>query len=126
MEHRQYNQQAIFTNLKIERRGLLKPGYYADIAIFDPDTIRETAVNEPLINWHSSEGDLALAALRQTSGWAGNASDKAMQSYSRMIREKEGLNVLPASMAGLIALLESHHKEPLPRDRYVAVLTGRR
>ncbi len=91
-----------------------------------PERVRETATNEPLINWHSSGGDLALAAIRQTSGWAGNASDKAMQSYSHMIREKEGLNVLPASMAGLIALLESHHKEPLPRDRYVAVLTGRR
>ena len=50
----------------------------------------------------------------------------AMQGYSRMLREKEGLNVLPASMAGLIALLEAHHKEPLPRDRYVVVLTGRR
>ncbi len=91
-----------------------------------PEKVRETRTNEPLINWHSSEGDLALGALRQTNGWAGNASDKAMQSYSRMVREKEGLNVLPASMAGLIALLDSHHKEPLPRDRYVAVLTGRR
>jgi N-acyl-D-amino-acid deacylase len=30
-------------NLKIERRGSLKPGYYADIAIFDPDTIRDHA-----------------------------------------------------------------------------------
>ncbi len=91
-----------------------------------PERVRETVTNEPLINWHSSEGDLALAALRQTNGWAGNASDKAMQGYSRMVREKEGLNVLPASMAGLIALLEAHHREPLPRDRYVVVLTGRR
>ncbi|NNE45053.1 MAG: threonine synthase, partial [Rhodothermales bacterium] len=91
-----------------------------------PERVRETPTNEPLINWHSSEGNLALTALRQTDGWAGNASDKNMQSYARAIREKEGLNVLPASMAGLIALLDRHHREPLPRDRYVAVLTGRR
>ena len=91
-----------------------------------PERVRETPTNEPLINWHSSEGNLALTAVRQTDGWAGNASDKNMQSYARAIREKEGLNVLPASMAGLIALLDHHHREPLPRDRYVAVLTGRR
>ena len=33
-------------NLKIDRRGLLKPGYYADIAIFDPATIRDNATFE--------------------------------------------------------------------------------
>jgi threonine synthase len=49
-----------------------------------------------------------------------------MQAASRLIREKEGLNVLPASTAGLIALLDRHAKEPVPSDRYVAILTGRR
>ena len=29
-----------------------------------PERIRETAVNEPLINWHSIDGDLALEAVR--------------------------------------------------------------
>ncbi|AGA77354.1 N-acyl-D-amino-acid deacylase family protein [Echinicola vietnamensis] len=31
------------TNLRIEKRGLLKPGYYADIAIFDPEKIEDKA-----------------------------------------------------------------------------------
>ncbi len=92
----------------------------------DPRLIRETAVNEPLINWHSSDGDHALAAIRQTSGWAENATDKDMLECARMIREKEGLSVLPASAAGLVVLLERHRKEALPGDRYVAILTGRR
>jgi threonine synthase len=43
-----------------------------------------------------------------------------------MIGEKEGLQVLPASTAGLIALMEQHRKEGLPGDRYVVVLTGRK
>ncbi|MFC2953863.1 amidohydrolase family protein [Marinicaulis aureus] len=30
-------------NLRIEQRGLLAPGYYADIAIFNPDTITDNA-----------------------------------------------------------------------------------
>jgi len=92
----------------------------------NPDKIRETSTNEPLINWHSLDGDLALQAIRQTEGWASDASDKNMQQFSRLIREKEGLQVLPASTAGLIALSERHKKSPFPGDRYVAVLTGRK
>ena len=92
----------------------------------DPHSIKETLVNEPLINWHSTEGDEALAAVRTTGGWASYASDRAMLKCARLFREKEGLSVLPAATAGLIALLDRHAKEPLPGDRYVAVLTGRR
>ncbi|MBN1827278.1 MAG: pyridoxal-phosphate dependent enzyme [Candidatus Eisenbacteria bacterium] len=88
--------------------------------------IKETRVNEPLVNWHSIDGDLALQAIRNTGGWASDASDKNMTAVARMIRDKEGLNVLPASTAGLIALLEQHKKSPLPNDRYVAVLTGKK
>jgi threonine synthase len=91
-----------------------------------PEQIHETKVNEPLINWRSIDGDEALQAVRQTKGWAADASDKNMMSFSRLIREREGLNVLPASTAGLIALIEQHRKEPLPNDRYVAILTGRK
>jgi threonine synthase len=92
----------------------------------EPATIRETTVNEPLINWHSIDGDHALAAIRSSRGWASYASDRAMLTYSRMLRDKEGLNVLPASTAGLLALLEQHRKQALPGDRYVAILTGRK
>jgi threonine synthase len=92
----------------------------------DPQTVKETSVNEPLINWHSIDGDLALSAIRDSGGWAGYGSDKGMMSAARMIREKEGMSALPASTAGFIALLERHAKEPLPSARYVAVLTGRK
>ena len=91
-----------------------------------PSKIRETVVNEPLINWHSADGDLALEAVRNSGGWAGDASGRSMVSFSRLIREREGLSVLPASTAGLIALMDMHRKVPLPPDRYVVILTGRR
>jgi len=91
-----------------------------------PEAIKESAVNEPLINWHSIDGDYALASIRQTSGWAANATDKNMLTFSKMLREREGLLVLPASTAGLIALIEQHRKEGLPSDRYVVMITGRK
>lgn len=92
----------------------------------DPRQVRETAVNEPLINWHSIDGDHSLEAIRATNGWAGYASDKMMRTFAKLIREREGLNVLPASTAGLIALLEGHRHNPLPNDRFVVILTGRK
>ena len=92
----------------------------------DPGNIRETKINEPLINWQSVDGDLVLEGIKDTDGWAGYASDRKMLLFTRLIREKEGLNVLQASTAGLIAFLEKNNKTPLPNDRYVAVLTGRK
>jgi threonine synthase len=92
----------------------------------EPESIHESAVNEPLINWHSIDGDQALTALYTSKGWALDASDREMIQFARIIREKEGINVLPASTAGLIAMLKKHREEPLPGDRYVAILTGRK
>lgn len=91
-----------------------------------PEQIRETRVNEPLINWHSIDGDLCLHAIRETNGWADNASDKNLMTYSKLIREQEGLSVLPASTAGLTALLKGNARQPLTPDRYVVILTGRK
>jgi threonine synthase len=91
-----------------------------------PEKIRETHINEPLVNWHAMDGDYALEGIRQTNGWAADASDKSMRDFSRMIREKEGLQVLPASTAGLIALLDRHKKETLSNDRFAVILTGRK
>lgn len=92
----------------------------------DPALLRETAINEPLINWHSADGQHALDAIRASGGWAGNASDRVMLRHSKLLRESEGLSVLPASSAGIAVLLDYHQKNALPADRYVAVLTGRR
>ena len=91
-----------------------------------PGTIKETAVNEPLINWHSFDGNEALYSIRASYGAAHDISDEKMLRLSKLLKEKEGLHVLPASTAGLAALFGMHAQEELEADRYVAILTGRK
>jgi threonine synthase len=92
----------------------------------DPAKVRDTAVNEPLINWHSFDGDVALEAIRESGGWGANASDRKMLRHARLLLDKEGLNALPASCSALAVLLERHAREAMAPDRFVVVLTGRR
>lgn len=90
-----------------------------------PESIRETKYNEPLINWHSFDGEEALYAIRQSNGDAYNISDKKMKEMSSFLLKKEGLRILPAATAGLVALLEMHEKMNFEPDRFVAVLTAK-
>ena len=48
-----------------------------------------------------------------------------MREMSTYLHKKEGYRILPASTAGLIAMLEKHEHKPFINDRYVAILTGR-
>ncbi len=91
----------------------------------DPHHVKETAINEPLINWHSFDGNEALYALRQTEGDARHISDRKMREMSTFLHKKEGYRILPASTAGLIAMVEKHEQQNLINDRYVAILTAR-
>ncbi len=91
----------------------------------DPKVVKETAINEPLINWHSFDGNEALYAIQKSSGQAQHISDKKMKEMSMFLHKKEGYRILPASTAGLIAMLEMHEKNEFINDRYVAILTGR-
>ncbi len=91
----------------------------------DPTKIKETKINEPLINWHSFDGDGAIYALRQTNGAAYHISDKKMNDMSKFLHKKDGLHVLPASTAGLVALLQHHEKENFENNKYVAIITGK-
>lgn len=92
----------------------------------DPAKIKETIVNEPLINWHSFDGEEALQSLYQSGGLAYNISDEKMRKMAAYLAEKESLRVLPASTAGLIALLRMHEEGILPQGTHVAVLTAKR
>jgi threonine synthase len=91
----------------------------------DPKKIKETRHNEPLINWHSFDGEEALYALRTSDGAAYNISDKKMLDMTRLLEKKEGQRILPASTSGLIGLLEMHQKQGLEPDRFVVILTAK-
>jgi len=91
----------------------------------DPYAIKETKYNEPLINWHSFDGEEALYALRESQGEAFNISDKKLKDMTALLSKKEGFRILPASTAGLIALLELDEKLNFEPDRFVAVLTAK-
>ncbi len=91
----------------------------------DPAFIKETKYNEPLINWHSFDGEEALYALRESGGEAYNISDRKMREMTSFLLKKEGIKILPASTSGLIALLEMHEKLNFEPDRFVAVLTAK-
>ncbi len=99
---------------------------YESCVDLEESRITESKVNEPLINWHSFDGDEALYAIRKSNGKAYNVSDVKLLRYTKNLREKEGLQVLPASTAGLYALVQMHKAAPLDPDRYVAVITGRK
>jgi threonine synthase len=92
-----------------------------------PEELHETAINEPLVNYHSFDGQLALDALRESGGFAEYASDRNMVNYARMVREQEGINVLPASTSALRALVKTVEAHPeLAEGDHVVILTGRR
>ena len=91
----------------------------------NPETIRETKYNEPLINWHSFDGEEALYALKESHGEAFNISDRKMKEMTALLAKKEGFKILPAATAGLIALLEMDEKLNFEPGRFVAVLTAK-
>lgn len=91
-----------------------------------PDDIHETLINEPLINWHSFDGEITFDAIRNTNGWARNVTDKRMIELAKLLKDREGLNVLPASTAGLAAFVEPPQPELVKHDRFVVLLTSRR
>ncbi|WP_340065005.1 pyridoxal-phosphate dependent enzyme [Ascidiimonas aurantiaca] len=90
-----------------------------------PELVKESKYNEPLINWHSFDGEEALYALRESKGEAFHISDKKMKEMASFLLKKEGMKILPASTAGLIALLELDEKINFEPDRFVAVLTAK-
>jgi len=98
---------------------------YKQCKDLDPNTIKETKYNEPLINWHSFDGEEALYALYESEGEAFNVSDKKMKEMTAFLSKKEGLRILPASTAGLIALLKMAKREHFESDRFVAILTAK-
>jgi threonine synthase len=93
------------------------------IVELDPTKINETEYNEPLVNWKSMDGQIALDAVNESKGSAVYISDEEMLEYSKLLLKVEGLSVLPASVSSLVALRKSV-KDAENKD-LVAFLTAR-
>lgn len=91
----------------------------------DPKDLRETEVNEPLVNWHSFDGQRALDAVYDSNGFAVYASDAQMRRLTALTRSLEGISVMTASTAALVGLAHGAKKGLLADGLHVAVLTGR-
>ena len=56
------------TNLSIERRGLLAPGYYADVVLFDPATITDNATFEKPHQYATGVSDVFVNGVQVLRG----------------------------------------------------------
>lgn len=90
----------------------------------DPGEILETEHNEPLVSWRSLDGQEALDAIWDSSGWATYIKDEELLEFSEILAREEGILVLPASTASLAALAR-YARGVRKTGTYVAVLTGR-
>ena len=93
----------------------------------DPEAIEETPVNEPIVNWRSLDGQIALDALWDSGGYAVGVEDSMLETFSEILEREEGLSVLPASASALAAMAENYKEKATPKeDDFVVVLTSRR
>ncbi|KXH70309.1 MAG: hypothetical protein AM326_04410 [Candidatus Thorarchaeota archaeon SMTZ-45] len=89
------------------------------------DEIKETKFNEPLTNWHAYDGQEALDAIYESKGFADYASESKMVEFSKLLRQEEGLYVLPAAASTLAVMHDLADDKVTMKGTFVAILTGR-
>lgn len=88
----------------------------------DPDSLVETSVNEPLLNYRAFQVKEALEALSD-SGMVYGATDDEMLDAAKMIYTEENITTQPASASVLSGLLA--HMNSLQKGKsHVLILTS--
>ncbi len=75
-----------------------------------PHEIVETHVNEPLLNWHAFDGQEAVNAIYDTDGIGVGLTDRQLLDYEKLMRDVEGITLMPVS-AGTLGALEKYLNE---------------
>lgn len=92
----------------------------------DAGAVRETDVNEPLVNWHALDGTACLTAIQDSRGTAYGFDDKVLMRLHAALL-KDGIDAHPASLAAVAALEQARKDGDLEEDALaVAVLTSGR
>ncbi len=89
-----------------------------------PEDIRESEVNEPLLNWRSLDGQEAINAIYDTEGIAVGLRDEELVKYKDLLYEKENIDCLPASASALGALERYLEDKKDKSGTHVVVLTS--
>jgi threonine synthase len=89
-----------------------------------PSELRESPVNEPLVNWRSFHTRQACEAVVASSGWACEASDGQLVEASELLKSAEGISAPPYACAGLAGLLATGAARTGVTGTHVIVLTG--
>jgi threonine synthase len=90
---------------------------------FPIERIKETEINEPLVNYHSYDGELAFDALVRSRGFAEYVSDEELEVYKNLIKQFEGINPIPAATASIAATARIAGNNKLP-GIHIAIITG--
>ncbi|MEM0134216.1 MAG: pyridoxal-phosphate dependent enzyme [Thermoplasmatales archaeon] len=95
----------------------------AGITDFPRNEIKETEINEPLVNYHSYDGGLAYEAIVESDGYAEYVSDDELYSFSKLVKKHENINPIPAAVASIVGT--SHViAGKNSSGNHVAILTG--
>ena len=94
-----------------------------EITDFPVEMIRETEINEALVNYHSYDGVPAYNALLESKGYAEYVTDEDLMSYRDLVRKYESIDPLPPAVASLAATVRVVRKERIS-GIHVAILTG--
>ncbi len=90
----------------------------------EPNILKETTANEPLVSYHSIDGQKALNAIYESRGFAEYVTDEEMLRTSSFIERLEKIQALPASSSALSVAVRIMRRF-VDYPECVVVLTGR-
>lgn len=89
----------------------------------DPKSLKETPINEPLLNWRSYQIKEAFTAVISTKGLGVEVTDDEMVKAQQIIKKYEKINTIPASAAAFAGFMKNYDKFKLSKYN-VIVLTA--
>ncbi|GAA5051321.1 pyridoxal-phosphate dependent enzyme [Nocardia callitridis] len=97
------------------------PGVYR---MLDPDQVRTTEHNQPLVNWHALHGPEALAAVADTGGALYGVEDEDLCAAASNLAQYNAFPT-PAGAVALAGLLTRARTTGVAPGAHVALLSGR-